>query len=167
MSTRLTIGLAAALSLGDLSVVASKTPTLDYEFFKTKVEPIFLKKREGHTRCYVCHEESNNAFRLEKLPAGAAFWTEDQSRKNFDTVSALMVPGDPPTVGCSCNHSRPRRAATPSTPAAGNLPLRTTLTGKLWRSGSPVEPHRRSESPSMSDVGVRADIARTSADVAF
>ena len=95
MSARLAIALAVALSLGDLSVVASKTPTLDYEFFKTKVEPIFLKKREGHTRCYVCHEESNNAFRLEKLPAGSAFWTEVQSRKNFDTVSALMVPGDP------------------------------------------------------------------------
>ena len=95
MSARLTIALAAALSLGDLSVVASKTPTLDYEFFKTKVEPIFLKKRGGHTRCYVCHEESNNAFRLEKLSAGATFWTEEQSRKNFDIVSALVVPGDP------------------------------------------------------------------------
>jgi len=92
MSARLTIALAVALSLGDLSVVVSKTPTLDYEFFKTKVEPIFLKKR---TRCYVCHEESNNAFRLEKLPTGAAFWTEEQSRKNFVTVSALVVPGDP------------------------------------------------------------------------
>jgi hypothetical protein len=50
--------------------------------------------REGHS-CYVCHEESNNAFRLEKLPAGAAFWTEEQSRKNFDTVSVLVMPGDP------------------------------------------------------------------------
>jgi hypothetical protein len=95
MSARLTIALAVALSLGDLSVVVSKTPTLDYEFFKAKVEPIFLKKREGHTRCYVCHEESNNAFRLEKLPAGAAFWTEEQSRKNFETISRLVKPGDP------------------------------------------------------------------------
>jgi hypothetical protein len=95
MSARLTMALAAALSLADLAVAASKMPTLDYEFFKTKVEPIFLKKREGHTRCYVCHEESNNAFRLEKLPQGAAFWTEERSRKNFDAVSALVAPGDP------------------------------------------------------------------------
>ena len=94
MSARLTIVVAAALSLVDLSAATSKTPTLDYDFFKTKVDPIFLKKREGHTRCYVCHEESNNAFRLEKLPAGATFWTEEQSRKNFDTVSALVAPGD-------------------------------------------------------------------------
>ena len=91
MLTRLAIVLAAALSLGGLSMAASKTPTLDYEFFKTRVEPIFLKKREGHTRCYVCHEESNNAFRLEKLPPAAAFWTEEQSHKNFDTVSALVL----------------------------------------------------------------------------
>jgi hypothetical protein len=101
--------------------------TLDYEFFKTKVEPIFLKKREGHTRCYVCHEESNNAFRLEKLPAGAAFWTEDQSRKNFDTVSALMVPGDPansrlllqplaPEAGGNTFHSGGRQFASKNDP---------------------------------------------------
>src|ERR1700755_1727455 len=95
MSARLNIVWAAACLVVDLSVVASKTPSLDYEFFKTKVEPIFLKKREGHTRCYVCHEESNNAFRLEKLPAGLTFWTEEQSRKNFDAVSALIAPGDP------------------------------------------------------------------------
>jgi hypothetical protein len=127
MSARLTIVLAAAVLLGDLSVVASKTPTLDYEFFKAKVEPIFLKKREGHTRCYVCHEESNNAFRLEKLPAGAAFWTEQQSRKNFDTVSALVMPGDPansrlllqplaPEAGGNTFHSGGRQFASKSDP---------------------------------------------------
>jgi len=104
---------------------------VDYEFFKTKVEPIFLKKREGHTRCYVCHEESNKAFRLEKLPAGAAFWTEEQSRKNFDTVSALVVPGD---------HANSRLLLQPLA-----LSRVATLTGKLWRSGSPVESHIRSE----------------------
>jgi hypothetical protein len=116
-----------ALLLADLGVVASKTPTLDYEFFKTKVEPIFLKKREGHTRCYVCHEESNNAFRLEKLPPGAAFWTEEQSRKNFDAVSALVAPGDPadsrlllqplaPEAGGNTFHSGGRQFASKNDP---------------------------------------------------
>ena len=47
MSARLTIVLAAALSLADLSVATSKTPTLDYDFFKTKVEPIFLEEARG------------------------------------------------------------------------------------------------------------------------
>ena len=127
MWARLTMVLAAALSLADLSVGVSKTPTLDYEFFKTKVEPIFLKKREGHTRCYVCHEESTNAFRLGKLPAGAAFWTEEQSRKNFDIVSTLVVPGDPansrlllqplaPEAGGNTFHSGGRQFASQNDP---------------------------------------------------
>jgi hypothetical protein len=68
---------------------------LSYEVFKAQVEPIFLKRRPGHTRCYVCHEASNKrAFRLEKLAPGAAFWTEEQSRKNFEIVSGLIAPGD-------------------------------------------------------------------------
>jgi hypothetical protein len=70
--------------------------SLDYEVFKSQVEPIFLKKRGDHVRCVVCHSErSNNAFRLEKLPKGAAFWSEEQSKRNFEVVSRLVVPGDP------------------------------------------------------------------------
>ena len=46
-------------------------------------------------RCYVCHAESNNAFRLEKLSPGSTSWTEEQSRRNFTTVSNLVTPNDP------------------------------------------------------------------------
>jgi hypothetical protein len=67
---------------------------LDYEFFKSQVEPVFLKKRDDHVRCYVCHSDSNNAFKLEKLSPGSTFWTEQQSRKNFEVVSHLVVPGN-------------------------------------------------------------------------
>src|SRR3989449_10862037 len=75
---------------------AAGAQSLDYEFFKTRVEPIFLQKRPGHTRCVVCHaERSNNAFRLEKLPAGGSSWTEEQSRRNYETASRLVVPGKP------------------------------------------------------------------------
>jgi hypothetical protein len=95
MSARLTIVLAAALAVGSESGAAAQQPKLDYDFFKDRVEPIFLQKREGHTRCYVCHSENNSALHLETLPADATFWTEDQSRKNFDAVSALVAPGDP------------------------------------------------------------------------
>ena len=92
---RLGMIIAAAVTLHAASVSAAE-PSLDYEFFKNQVEPIFLKKRAGHARCYVCHaERSGNAFRLEKLTAGNGFWTEEQSRKNFSTISALVVPGDP------------------------------------------------------------------------
>ena len=72
-------------------------PPLDYEFFKARVQPIFLQKRDGHTRCYVCHAESNNAFRLERLSPGANTWSEEQSRKNFEMASILVNPGDPET----------------------------------------------------------------------
>ena len=71
------------------------SPTLDYEFFKTRVEPIFLKKRPTHARCYVCHEEANHALKLAKLSPGSTTWTEEESRRNFDMVSGLVTPGDP------------------------------------------------------------------------
>ena len=70
---------------------------LDYEFFKARVQPMFLQKRDGHTRCYVCHAESNNAFRLERLSPGASTWSEEQSRRNFEMASILVNPGDPAT----------------------------------------------------------------------
>jgi len=73
--------------------------TLDYEFFKERVEPIFIKKRwPDHPRCYVCHEVSRHGggpLSLEALPVGASFWTEEQSRHNFEVVSKLVIPGDP------------------------------------------------------------------------
>jgi hypothetical protein len=72
-------------------------PALNYDFFKNRIEPIFLEKRAGHTRCYVCHAESNNAFRLEKIVPGESFWSDEQSRKNFEMVSRLVNPGEPDT----------------------------------------------------------------------
>ena len=96
MRIRVFVMAAAALSAGFVCRLAA-APALDFEVFKAKVEPIFLEKRAGHTRCYVCHAESNNNFRLEKLPAGQTMWTEEQSRKNFETVAKLVNPGDPGT----------------------------------------------------------------------
>jgi len=63
---------------------------LDFATYKAKVEPIFLKKREGHARCVVCHAGAGNAFRLQPLAPGATTWTEDQSRQNFEAVSKLV-----------------------------------------------------------------------------
>jgi hypothetical protein len=101
MSGRAPFAVVTAIALQALWVSGTASgaskPSLDYEFFKSRVEPIFLQKRAGHARCYVCHAESNNNLRLEKLPSGASFWSEDQSRKNFDTVSKLVNPGDPDT----------------------------------------------------------------------
>ena len=90
--------VAAVLAAAAVFSIASRAaPALDYEFFKLRVQPIFLQKRDGHTRCYVCHAESNNAFRLERLSPGANTWSEEQSRKNFEMASILVNPGDPAT----------------------------------------------------------------------
>ena len=79
---------------------STAAPSLDYEFFKTRVEPIFLKKRPGHARCYVCHSKVEDrfpgvTFRLQVLAPGSTFWNEEQSQINFEAVSALVVPGHP------------------------------------------------------------------------
>ena len=34
---------------------AAVAPSVDYEFFATRVQPIFLARRPGHARCYSCH----------------------------------------------------------------------------------------------------------------
>jgi hypothetical protein len=88
--------IAAAALAAQVLCAPALAQSLDYEYFKSNVEPLFLKKRPGHVRCYVCHSDrSNNAFRLEALPKGERFWSEEQSRRNFDVVSRLVVPGDP------------------------------------------------------------------------
>jgi hypothetical protein len=88
--------IAVVLVLAAFAASAARSETvLDYDFFKRKVEPIFLKKRGDHARCAVCHQHSNNAFRLEKLPDDTSFWSEEQSKKNFAVASTLVVPGDP------------------------------------------------------------------------
>ena len=73
---------------------ASTAASLDFEIFKTRIEPILLNKRQGLARCYVCHSQGTN-FRLQSLSAGRTTWTEDESRRNFEAVQRVVVPGDP------------------------------------------------------------------------
>ena len=74
----------------------AQTPALDFEFFKARVQPIFLYKREGHARCYVCHRGNvTGTSYLQVLPRGAATWDDDQAQKNFESVKRFVRPGDP------------------------------------------------------------------------
>jgi len=66
--------------------------TLDFDYFRTKVQPIFLAKREGHARCIACHAGATG-MRLQPLPAGSATWNEADSKTNFDTVRRMVVAG--------------------------------------------------------------------------
>ena len=72
---------------------ASSSATLDYEFFKTKVQPVFLAKRPGHARCVVCHTMNNAPLHLVQLSPGSTTWNEEQSRQNFQLVQKVVVPG--------------------------------------------------------------------------
>ena len=74
--------------------VAAPASTLDFTFFKTKVQPLLTGKRPGHARCVTCHARST-AFRLQPLPAGRTAYTDDESRKNFDAATRFVVPGVP------------------------------------------------------------------------
>jgi hypothetical protein len=85
--------MTTSIRLVILTTVAASlaaAQSLDYSSYKAKVEPIFLKKREGHARCVVCHAGAGNAFRLQPLAPGASSWTEEQSKQNFDAVSKLV-----------------------------------------------------------------------------
>ena len=93
MSFRRVMLLAAAGALLGASGSAW-SQTLDYGVFKANVEPIFITKRPGYSRCIVCHAGANNSLRLERLGPDGKF-SEDSSRKNFETVSRLVVPGRP------------------------------------------------------------------------
>jgi hypothetical protein len=88
--------LAAATSMqarGQPAAPSAAPPSLDYGFFKAKVEPVFLAKRPGHTRCVVCHTINNAPLHLVPLSPGAAAWNEEQSRQNFELVKRVVVPG--------------------------------------------------------------------------
>jgi hypothetical protein len=72
---------------------STASASLNYEFFKSKVEPVFLAKRAGHTRCVVCHSINNAPLHLVALSPGSTTWNEEQSRRNFELIQKVVVPG--------------------------------------------------------------------------
>src|SRR5207245_8428242 len=72
----------------------SSSSALDFEYFKTKIQPILLAKREGHARCVSCHT-TGTPMRLQPLSPGAATWSDEEARKNFNVIRARVVSGNP------------------------------------------------------------------------
>ena len=113
--------ITAPLSGQQAVPASSSASSLDYEFFKTRVQPIFLAKRPGHARCYTCH--STGAPPLQPLAPGATTWTEEQSRRNFAAWQRVVSPGDPASS---------RLLMHPLAKAAGGDPFHAG--GKHWQS---------------------------------
>jgi hypothetical protein len=89
--------LAATVPLRQAESQPASSPAaataLNFEFFKDKVQPVFLAKRAGHTRCVVCHSINNAPFHLVPLSPGSTTWNEQQSRQNFELVQKVAAPG--------------------------------------------------------------------------
>ena len=125
--TRLGVPIAVTVALAVAPPRPAAAQSLDFAFFKARVEPVFLEKRPDHARCYTCHSVNTSAFHLERLSPGADFWTEEQSRRNFENVVKLVTPGDPassllmmkplaPEAGGQAFHSGGRQFASESDP---------------------------------------------------
>jgi hypothetical protein len=87
---------APASNASAASAASASSASLDFEFFKTKVQPIFLTKRPGLARCAACHASvtAPAVFQLQPLAPGSTTWTEDQAHKNFEAASRLVIAGN-------------------------------------------------------------------------
>ena len=91
---------------GEATVATTETPQtpkgLDYDFYKESIEPIFMRHHGGFvgsdSSCVACHtNQANVPLGLQPLTLGNGnvFWTEEQSRQNFENVAMLVNPSDP------------------------------------------------------------------------
>jgi YVTN family beta-propeller protein len=116
----------AAFLMGQ-AAPASQSDSASYEFFKTKVQPIFLKHRGEHARCYGCHILPNRIFHLQTLEPGSTDWNDEQSRKNYQSALEVVNEDDPaasrlllhplaPEAGGDAFHSGGRQFASQNDP---------------------------------------------------
>ncbi len=68
---------------------------LDYEMYRTQVQPILMSARKGNARCSACHASGGGNSYLETLAPGVTTFNEAQTRRNFERVQRLVVPGEP------------------------------------------------------------------------
>jgi hypothetical protein len=98
--------------------VAKADPPLDFEFFRSCVQPMFASPRDGHIKCSNCLNAG--ALGFAPPPQDGKAWNDQEARRAFSTISRLIIPGNPeqsrfllkplhPDGGGSYTHNGPRR----------------------------------------------------------
>ena len=78
----------------ELAASETTPPPLDFEFFRTCVQQVFLSKREGRMECKHCHGGGSRGF-ASNLPDDRAYWNLEESRQNFELIKRYVEPGYP------------------------------------------------------------------------
>jgi hypothetical protein len=71
-----------------------RPPEVDYEFFRSCVQRIFLNPRGNAVPCAACHDGGSNGFAPE-IPGGRDYWNDEESRRNFAVAMRFISPGYP------------------------------------------------------------------------
>ena len=87
------VAMSMALVFAGLLNQHAVAQSLDYEYFKSKVQPIFVAKRAGHARCIACHG-SGTPLRLARPSINGTSWTEEESKKNFEAMRRVAFAGN-------------------------------------------------------------------------
>ena len=73
---------------------AGAPSTLDFEFFQSCVQRIFVTTTPGALPCTECHGGGAAGF-AGPIGDGRDFWNEAESRRNFGVLMRLIEPGEP------------------------------------------------------------------------
>jgi cytochrome c5 len=105
--------------------VAKADPSIDFEFFRACVQPVFANPRDGHIKCSNCH--AGGLIGFAPAPQDGKTWNDQEARRAFSTITRLILPGNPeqsrfllkplhPDGGGSYTHNGPRRWQTRQDP---------------------------------------------------
>jgi hypothetical protein len=74
--------------------IPAPMPAVDFQFFRSCVQPVFATPREGHIRCSNCHGGGQLGF--APTPAGGRTeWNEEEARQAFRVIARLIIAGNP------------------------------------------------------------------------
>lgn len=76
-------------------VAPEATAAVDFEFFQSCVQRVFLTGRDGALACTECHGSGGAMGFAGPIGEGRDFWNEEESRRNFQVALRLIEPGEP------------------------------------------------------------------------